>query len=138
MGSLQRLGELLDCPALKTYAEPVQLFDERDEIKSILLHHLRHHTTAHWLSILEPADIWCSDVLSWDRLFQHDGFKVLNMVQTITRPASGVEPLVEMRTTRCPIRIDGELLTSSAPAPRIGEHTDSIRQEFALDEANGK
>jgi crotonobetainyl-CoA:carnitine CoA-transferase CaiB-like acyl-CoA transferase len=138
MGSLQRLGELLECPALKTYAEPAQLFDARDEIKSILVHHLRHQTTAHWLSILEPADIWCSDVLSWDRLFQHDGFKVLSMVQTVTRPASGAEPPVEMRTTRCPIRINGELLTSSTPAPRIGEHTDSIRREFALEELNRK
>lgn len=135
MGSLQRLSELLDCPALKTYAEPSQLFDARDEIKSILLHHLRHETSTHWLSILEPADIWCSDVLSWDRLFQHDGFKVLNMVQTVTRPESGAEPSVVMRTTRCPIRIDGELLTSSTPAPRIGEHTSSIRREFA-DETN--
>lgn len=136
MGSLQRLGELLECPALKTYAEPTQLFDARDEIKSILLHHLRHQTTAHWLSILEPADIWCSDVLSWDRLFQHDGFKVLDMIQTVTRPASSTESSVVMRTTRCPIRIDGELLMSSTPAPRIGEHTDCIRREFALDETN--
>jgi crotonobetainyl-CoA:carnitine CoA-transferase CaiB-like acyl-CoA transferase len=134
MGSLQLLGELLECPALSTYADPAQLFDARDEIKSILVHHLRHQTTDHWLSILEPADIWCSDVLTWDRLFQHDGFTSLNMVQTVTRPASGDEKAIVMRTTRCPIRIDREVLTSAAPAPRIGEHTRSIRREFRLDE----
>jgi len=135
MGPLQRLGELIDCPALTTYADPAQLFEARDEIKSILVHHLRHQTTAHWLSILEPADIWCSDVLSWDRLFQHDGFKDLDMVQTVTRTASDGDPAIVMRTTRCPIRIDGEILTSAAPAPRIGEHTREIRSEFKLDEA---
>lgn len=132
MGSIVRLGELLECPALMTYNDPALLFDERDEIKSILLRHLRQNTTGHWLGILEAADIWCSDVLTWDRLFQHPGFTALNMVQTITRPGDGNQPLVVMRTTRCPIRIDGELLTSTQPAPRVGEHTDRLRKEFSL------
>jgi CoA:oxalate CoA-transferase len=132
MGSILRLGELLDCPALMTYTDPALLFDERDEIKSILVHHLRYQTTAHWLAILEPADIWCSDVLTWDRLFQHNGFTALDMIQTVTRPASGAQPPIVMRTTRCPIRIDGELLTSGKPAPRIGEHTSDLRREFSL------
>jgi crotonobetainyl-CoA:carnitine CoA-transferase CaiB-like acyl-CoA transferase len=39
-----------------------------------------------------------------------------------------------MRTTRCPIRIDGELLTSPVPAPSIGEHTAAIVKEFDLGE----
>ena len=135
MGSIVRLGELLGCPALTTYDQPASLFDERDEIKSILVHHLCQKTTGHWLGILEPADIWCSDVLTWDRLLQHQGFSALNMVQTITRPGEGDQPPVVMRTTRCPIRIDGELLTSPQPAPRIGEHTNRLRQEFSLDRA---
>ena len=127
MGSITRLGELLDCPALTTYTNPASLFDQRDEIKSILVQHLKHNTTAHWLSILEPADIWCADVLTWDRLFAHDAFKALNMVQTIdSRPAA------TMRTTRCPIRIDGELLTSPLAAPRIGEHNAILAKEFDL------
>lgn len=132
MGSIVRLGELLDCPPLTTYTEPERLFDERDEIKSILVHHLKAHTTAHWLAILEPADIWCADVLTWDRLFEQEAFRVLEMVQTVKRDARGDQPELTMRTTRCPIRIDGELLTSSMPAPRIGEHTTEIIAEFAL------
>ena len=100
MGSILRLGELLDCPALATFTNPASLFDQRDEIKSILVQHLKHKTTQQWLSILEPADIWCADVLTWDRLFAHDAFKALEMVQTIDSRPSAV-----MRTTRCPIRI---------------------------------
>ena len=38
---------------------------ERDEIKAILADHLRSSTTAAWLAILEPADVWCADVLTW-------------------------------------------------------------------------
>ena len=45
-----------------------------------------------------------ADVLTWDRLFAHDAFKALDMVQTVDSRSSAV-----MRTTRCPIRIDGEL-----------------------------
>ncbi len=127
MGSIPRLGELLDCPALATYSDPAALFDRRDEIKSILVHHLKQHSTGHWLSILEPADIWCSDVLTWERLFAHDAFQSLNMIQTINSRPGAV-----MRTTRCPIRIDGELLTSPIAAPRIGEHNQAIGDEFEL------
>jgi len=113
--------------ALMTYVDPASLFDQRDEIKSILVHHLKQQSTAHWLSILEPADVWCADVLTWDRLFAHDGFKALGMVQTVdSRPGA------EMRTTRCPIRIDGEVLTSPLAAPRIGEHNGIVSDEFDL------
>lgn len=127
MGSIPRLGDLLGCPALATYSDPAALFDRRDEIKSILVRHLKQHITAHWLSILEPAGIWCSDVLTWDRLFAHDAFQALNMIQTINSRPGAV-----MRTTRCPIRIDGELLTSPIAAPRIGEHNQEIGDEFEL------
>ncbi len=127
MGSIVRLGELLACPALTTYTNPASLFDQRDEIKAILVQHLKAHTTAHWLSILEPADIWCADVLTWDRLFAHEGFQSLNMVQTIDS-----RPTAIMQTTRCPIRIDGAILTSPLAAPRIGEHNDILTNEFDL------
>ena len=132
MGSIVRLGELLDCAALGLYTDPASLFDQRDEIKAILVEHVKQRTTGHWLSILEPADVWCSDVLTWDRLFAHEAFQCLEMVQSIDgRAGSGTSSA--MRTTRCPIRIDGELLTSSVPAPRIGEHNGAIAQEFELD-----
>ena len=88
MGSVLRLGELLGCPALMTYADPAQLFDQRDEIKFLLAQHLAKKTTASCLERLEPADVWCADVLTWDRLFAHEGFKVLDMVQTIRREAA--------------------------------------------------
>ena len=127
MGSVTQLGVLLQCPALSTYTNPDSLFNARDEIKSILVYHLKTHTTAHWLSLLEPADVWCADVLTWDRLFAHEGFKVLDMVQTIDSRASAT-----MRTTRCPIRIDGTMFTSPKGAPHIGEHNAAITEEFGL------
>ncbi len=125
MQPIVRLGELLSCAPLLRYTDPKALFDQRDEIKTILVEHLKQHTTAHWLGILEPADVWCADVFNWNRLFQHEAFHALDMVQNV---GSGTDR--SMRTTRCPIRIDGDLLTSPRGAPRIGEHNNAIAAEL--------
>jgi CoA:oxalate CoA-transferase len=127
MGSVTRLGELLNCPALLAYSDPKLLFDRRDEIKGILVDHLKTQTTAHWLSILELADVWCSDVYTWPKLFQDEAFQVLDMIQEVSRRSG-----VSLRTTRCPIRIDGEILKSAHGAPLLGEHTEQIVREFSL------
>lgn len=127
MGSVARLGELLDCPALTAFTEPASLFSRRDEIKSIFVEHLKTNTTEHWLSVLEAHDIWCADVLPWPKLFAHDAFKVLNMVQTVSRGKG-----IDMLTTRCPIRIDGEVFLSPKGAPRLGADTEALKREFSL------
>jgi crotonobetainyl-CoA:carnitine CoA-transferase CaiB-like acyl-CoA transferase len=127
MGSVTRLGELLHCPALLDYSDPQTWFTQRDEIKGILADHLKTQTTVHWLSLLEPADIWCSDVFAWPQLLQHEGFKVLDMIQLVSRDNGA-----SLLTTRCPIRVDGQIYKSCRGAPRIGEHTDEIVQEYAL------
>lgn len=127
MGSVPRLGELLQCEALLRFSDPKTWFDERDGIKQILMEHLKTRETQFWLSILEPADIWCSDVLTWPALVEHEGFKALDMQQEI-RSRNGTA----MKTTRCPIRIDGDIYKSAMGAPGIGQHGDAIIREFSL------
>jgi crotonobetainyl-CoA:carnitine CoA-transferase CaiB-like acyl-CoA transferase len=39
-----------------------------------------------------------------------------------------------MRTTRCPIRIDGEIYKYESGAPRVGQHTAKIMEQFGLAE----
>jgi CoA:oxalate CoA-transferase len=125
MGSILRLGELLDCKPLTTYTDQKTWFTKRDEIKAELARLLKTQTTVHWLAILEPADVWCADVLTWPRLLAHEGFRVLNMTQQVSR-ANGASLL----TTRCPIRVDGKILTSPLGAPKVGEHNAEVRKEF--------
>ncbi len=127
MGSIPVLGDLLECPALLAYQDRQSWFDRRDEIKGILRDHLATRPTADWLAVLEPADIWCADVLSWSRLRQTEGYQVLGMEQEILCP--GGTPL---KTLRCPIRIDGSISTSSVGAPSIGQHNAAIDAEFAI------
>jgi len=127
MGSIVRLGELLECPALAFYSDPKSWFEQRDAIKQILAEHLLTNSAAHWLSILEPADIWCAEVLNMQEVMQHEGFKVLDMVQEVSRIGGQT-----MRTLRCPIRIDGHVIKNSQGAPRLGADTDAIRLDFAI------
>lgn len=140
MNPVPRLGELLGAPALLRFSDARSWFSARDEIKAILAEHLKRESTAHWLGILEPADVWCSDVFTWPQLTEHAGFKALQMTQRVTR--SGREPRAPsvgtpgapatFTTTRCPIRVDGRTLTSEVGSPRVGEHTEQIIREFDL------
>lgn len=94
-------------------------------IKAILAQHLQQNTTSHWLSILEPADIWCAEVLNWQQLIEHEGFQVLNMVQEVSSPGG------RYLTTRCPIRIDDQLLTQKSGGPSLGQHNEALKAEFS-------
>ena len=128
MGSIIKLGELLELPALAAFSDPKTWFTRRDEIKRLIADHLATRPTAHWLSRLEPADYWCAEVLSWEKLWRTDAFKALDWEQPITR-----EDGPTMRTTRCPITIDGHRFKSPLGSPRVGQHTAKIQAEFGLE-----
>jgi len=125
MTPVDHLGRLIACQALTRFTSTDAWFCARDDIKTLLHQHLRTQTTAHWLSILEAADVWCATVQDWPALMAHPGFQALEMTQHITNPRG-----VTLTTTRCPIRIDGHTLTCTIGAPRVGEHTQDIRQQY--------
>ncbi|TWT76537.1 Formyl-coenzyme A transferase [Planctomycetes bacterium CA13] len=127
MGSIPALGALLDCPALTEYTDPNSWYDERDTIKQILVDLLKTRSTTDWLAILEPADIWCAEVLNWKTMMDHEGFQILGMTQEVMR-GNGTT----YATTCCPIRIDGKRLTAERGSCDLGEHNAAIDQEFAI------
>lgn len=113
---IPKLGELIGCDALLDFADPDDWHRRRDEIKRIIADHLAGNTTAHWLSLLEPADVWCADVYDWKRLMGTEAFCALDMVQEVRRPNGTV-----IATTCCPIRIDGERYKGGSAAPTVGQ-----------------
>jgi len=127
MNSIPVLGELLKCPPLLLYTDSKQWFSKRDEIKSILSAHLKTQSTRSWLDILEPADIWTAEVLDYEKLTDHPGYEGLEMEQVVFF-GNGFK----MKTTRCPIRVDGKRLTSPMGAPSLGEHNVEIEKRFGL------
>ena len=127
MTDIVKLGILLECAPLKNYSDSSDWFNKRDEIKKELATHLAKEVASHWLSILEKADIWCAPVLNYDQLVKEEGYRLLN-IELMVRTSNGVS----VKTTRCPIRVDGKLLVNDKGAPLLGEHNKEIDAQFGL------
>ena len=127
MTDIVRLGTLLECGPLKQFSNASDWFDKRDEIKKVLATHLLKEAGGYWLAILEKADIWCAPVLNCDKLVKEEGYRVLNMEITV-KTSNGLS----VKTTRCPIRVDGKLLVNDKGAPQLGEHNEEIDAQFGL------
>ena len=112
------------------YADPDSWWTDQTEITRSLAAHLATQTTEHWLEILDAADVWCAPVMTLPDLVAHEGFTALDMAQQTERPgADGGDP-VAIQTIRTPVRFDGKVLKHPRGAPRLGEHTAALRDEF--------
>ena len=128
MTPIGKLADLLEMHELSKYRDdPSSWFTARDEIKALIDGHIRTKTVAEWLSVLDPADIWCAKVLDWNEMLDSEGFQVLDMLQTVHRDDN-----VTIHTTRSPLRINGHRAEFARAAPRIGEQNIAIRKEFGL------
>lgn len=126
MTPLDRLAGLLDLPQIAGLGDEAP-FRQRDDIKRTIASRLTEHTTEHWLSVLEPDDIWCAGVLEWEQLLAEEGFRHLDLLQSVSRHGAG-----EILTTRSPIRVDGVRARVEHGGPALGEHNEGIRAEFQL------
>lgn len=124
MMDLHQLADTIGCVGLKSFAKE-DAFAKRDAIKQLLVDHLLKKATNYWLGLLQEAGLWAMEVMNWDELTEHEAYRVLQMEQEITVNNRAIS------TTRCPIRIDGELLLSAKPAPQLGEQNEEIRKLVA-------
>ncbi|MDC1053898.1 CoA transferase [Alphaproteobacteria bacterium] len=127
MTPLPKLGELLDLEFLKNLHDQKIWFTQRDEIKRKIGDWVVNQSTQEILKILEPADIWCAEVLDWENMLKHEGFKTLDMTQRI-KSLDGLD----IKTLRCPIRVDGEIFKSDLAAPKVGQDNKKIIKEMEL------
>jgi crotonobetainyl-CoA:carnitine CoA-transferase CaiB-like acyl-CoA transferase len=123
MVKIRQLADVIECEELKQYHQE-DAFRKRDEIKRILSSHLLQQTSSYWLARLHSKDLWVMEVLNWNQLSQKAAYQVLGMEQIIHFKGK------EIRTTRCPVRINGERLYSGKPAPELGEHNDKVFNDF--------
>lgn len=120
MTPLDRVAEILNAPQIAEFDQS-QAFSKLNEIKKIIAQILEQQTTDHWLELLEAAGVWCAPVLDWPGFAETEGFAALDFVQTM-RTKTGAEA----QTTRLPIRLDGQILTSSAAGPSLGADTAAV------------
>jgi crotonobetainyl-CoA:carnitine CoA-transferase CaiB-like acyl-CoA transferase len=129
MVSLEHLAGLIDLPGLaQMVRNPQASFARRDEIKRMIADRLLQKPTAAWLSLLQPAGVWCAPVLGWSDLLVSEAFRRLDMLNTIVGNDG-----TRLTATRSPIRINGQRSATAVAAPKVGEHTAKIRKEFGLE-----
>lgn len=128
MNPIPKIGALLNIPELIDMTDPALAWQKETEIAKFLTATFEQETTTHWLTILDAADVWCAPVLTLEELIAHDGFNALEMTQQVTRNKSETQNgrKFSLHTTRSPIRIDGQTLTSEKPAPKLGQHNKLI------------
>lgn len=124
MVNIRKLAEVISCQELGEFSQE-DVFEKRDQIKAILARHLKNETSSVWLEKLHAQDQWAMELYDWGRLVESKGYQALKMDQSIGAAK-------EIRTTRCPIRINGQILAHDRPAPGLGAHTDRITAEFGL------
>lgn len=123
MMDIRALADAIHCTALEEFSKD-QAFEARDGIKTILAKHLASDKTAYWLELLQQEGLWAMEVFDWEKMMAHEAYQRLRMEQTIH--AGGKE----ITTTRCPIRINGKRILADKAAPRLGEHTAKVYNDF--------
>ncbi len=132
MNPIDKIGRLLADPELAALDDPQVWWDRQGEIEERLATRFATRTTDAWLEVLDAADVWCAPVLTLEQLVEHDGFVAVAMTQQVERDATLTDdgrPL-RLHTTRSPIRVDGERLTSARAAPKLGQHNADVWAEF--------
>ena len=127
--SLKTLCVLLGVTGLEQYYDDAKaLLAHRDEIKRHLAVQIKTASTAEWLAVLQPADIWCSEVSDWREMRDTVAYKIMDLEQVIGRNGS-----VRLNALRAPIRIDGATLKSPVAAPSLGQNNEQIETELTLE-----
>jgi len=121
MMPLKKLNEAIECPRLNDYSQE-DAFMKRDEIKSIIIQHLKTKTTSSWLKAMRKIDIWAMPVLNWQQMRQSSTYQEMKLEQKVFKNGKTIF------TTRCPIRFNDQLFLSKKPAPEVGEQTGSIKE----------
>lgn len=127
--SLEKLAGLMEMSGLDRFiGDPAALLRDRDEIKAIIAETVETRTTADWLAILQPADIWCSEVLDWPQMLASEAYRRLDFEQVITRNGT-----TRLNALRGPVRIDGQTLKSTRAAPALGADRETILKDLLSD-----
>jgi CoA:oxalate CoA-transferase len=122
MTPMEKLRRALSIKALDAFTDK-DLFAKRDEIKKIIADLLLTQTSIYWIEKLMNNNLWAMPVMSWDELKSHPAYAAIEAEQQIISD----DQAGTWTTTRCPIRINAEILTSDKAAPSIGRDNSKIK-----------
>lgn len=124
MGDLILLGSTIDVD-LSKYADKKTWFTGRAAIRKILRKRITTQTSNHWIKLLRAKGMWCERVLNYNDLNSKPFMNDLQLKQTVINADGNT-----LVTTRSPIKIDGDILSSSKAAPKVGQDNKKINKQF--------
>lgn len=92
-----------------------------DELYAMLEVELAQRTTAEWLALLEPRHIPAAPVATVADLFEDEHLWAVGFFEPVQHPVVG-----DLVQTRTPWTFSGTPTPVLAPAPTLGQHTDSL------------
>ncbi|WBL23368.1 CaiB/BaiF CoA transferase family protein [Zunongwangia sp. HRR-M8] len=127
---LNDLKQILRSNRLNEFDQSM-IFSHRDEIKSIIFDLIKEQPSEYWIEKLEAEGLWAAQLKNWQELKNSDSYELLKLEQEIS-----ISEHKKIKTNRCPIRIDGEIMWGEVRAPRLGEDSENIKEEFNLKAAH--
>jgi CoA:oxalate CoA-transferase len=122
MGKLDILARLTGLDAVTAALDP---FAERDRIKAGLAAALASRSSSDWMVDFIAADIWAAPVMDWRELVATGMMDTLDMLQDVQRGD------VRLKTTRLPIKFDGNRPASGRAAPVLGDANDLLSKGWS-------
>jgi crotonobetainyl-CoA:carnitine CoA-transferase CaiB-like acyl-CoA transferase len=99
-----------------------------DEVYGFLGQTLRMQSTAYWLALFEQIDVPAVPLNTVESLLDDPHLAAVGFFRQVEHPSEGT-----MRTFGAPARWVGYDVSQLAPAPRLGEHTESVLRECGFD-----
>lgn len=115
MNPLERIGRAL---AIEEIAE-MDPAGEREQVMTVIARRLADEPVQAVMGRLEAHGAWAARVLTWEQLLGTGVLDQLEMLQQVRSHGAG-----PFTTLRCPVRFDGQVLTSDRPAPRLSDGPD--------------
>ena len=118
-----------DLAANPAYATSAQRIENREPVITALSKIFATCETAHWVGLLDAANVPCSPVNDIGQTLNHPQVAAMKMVLDVARQTGGT-----MRLVGVPLNLSATPATPGSAPPRLGEHTDEIlTKELGLD-----
>jgi crotonobetainyl-CoA:carnitine CoA-transferase CaiB-like acyl-CoA transferase len=116
------MPELLEDARFKSNADRVK---NNKALIGLLEGKMASQTSSHWLDQLEEAGIPAGPVLHYDEILTNEHMVARQMMVEVQHPTAG-----PIKTLGVTVKLSDTPGSVRRPAPRHGEHTDEILQEF--------
>lgn len=124
MGDLVLLASILEVD-LGKYADKKTWFRSRAAIRKILAKKMIEKPSDYWINALRGKGFWCEKVSNYTDLDKQPFMNDFQLKQSVINSEGN-----EMTTTRHPIRFNGDILSSTKAAPKVGEDNEKIYKQF--------